>query len=208
MAAFPTRAPECSTTHWATIRPTRRTSPGRSSPTTRSSATSSAGWTHGGREVGYWIGREYWGRGYATRGAPAPARGDRRSADHGAHRRPTTSGRSGSSSTAASSVSARSRRGRRPRGDLPARLEPGALAAPERASPPVSLRLVTDQPDPTSPPTADRPATADPNADPTPPRRPTDRPGPVQGRRPRRRSAARVSAASGSRSSSWSSSSS
>ena len=79
MAAFPTRAPDVFYAHWATI---------RADPTniTRTivaddgswSATSSAGSTAVDREVGYWIGREHWGRGYRDGGAPAPARRGRR----------------------------------------------------------------------------------------------------------------------------------
>ncbi len=66
MAAFPTRAPDVFYAHWATI---------RSDPTNYTRAIVAddevvgdiVSWLdHGRRQVGYWIGREHWGKGFAT----------------------------------------------------------------------------------------------------------------------------------------------
>jgi RimJ/RimL family protein N-acetyltransferase len=66
MAAFPTRDPVAFFAHWAEI---------RSDPTVIARAIVVDGavvgdivsWIEDGRrELGYWIGQEYWGRGYAT----------------------------------------------------------------------------------------------------------------------------------------------
>lgn len=66
MAAFPTRAPDAFYQHWAEI---------RADPTVVARTITVDGavigdivsWVEdGGREVGYWIAREQWGRGYAT----------------------------------------------------------------------------------------------------------------------------------------------
>jgi RimJ/RimL family protein N-acetyltransferase len=66
MAAFDTRPPDAFYGHWAEI---------RADPTVVARAITADGvvvgdivtWLEGGRrEVGYWIGREHWGRGYAT----------------------------------------------------------------------------------------------------------------------------------------------
>ncbi len=66
MASFPTRPPDAFYAHWATI---------RADPTnvTRTIVAEGAvvgdimSWiSNEHREVGYWIGRESWGRGYAT----------------------------------------------------------------------------------------------------------------------------------------------
>jgi RimJ/RimL family protein N-acetyltransferase len=66
MAAFPTRDPTSFFAHWALI---------RADPTVVARAIVVRGevvgdilsWLNEGhREVGYWIGRAYWGRGYAT----------------------------------------------------------------------------------------------------------------------------------------------
>ena len=66
MASFPTREPDAFYAHWATI---------RADPTTITRTILAEGgvvgdivsWIWDGhREVGYWIGRESWGRGYAT----------------------------------------------------------------------------------------------------------------------------------------------
>jgi len=66
MASFPTRAPDAFYDHWAII---------RANPTVIARTVLAGGvvvgdivsWFHEGqREVGYWIGRDHWGRGYAT----------------------------------------------------------------------------------------------------------------------------------------------
>jgi RimJ/RimL family protein N-acetyltransferase len=66
MAAFPTRAPEAFYEHWAEI---------RADPIVVARTITVDGvvvgdivcWVEDGRrEVGYWIGQEHWGRGYAT----------------------------------------------------------------------------------------------------------------------------------------------
>jgi RimJ/RimL family protein N-acetyltransferase len=66
MAAFPTRDPDAFYEHWARI---------RADPTVVACAIvvdvtvvgDIVSWVEEERrEVGYWIGREYWGRGYAT----------------------------------------------------------------------------------------------------------------------------------------------
>ena len=66
MAAFPTRTPQAFYEHWAIIR-------SNPSLTTRTILADDVvvgdilSWVDAGqREVGYWIGREHWGRGYAT----------------------------------------------------------------------------------------------------------------------------------------------
>ncbi len=66
MAAFPTRAPEAFYEHWAIIR-------ANPTLTTRTILADDVvvgdigSWVDAGqREVGYWIGREHWGLGYAT----------------------------------------------------------------------------------------------------------------------------------------------
>ena len=74
MAAFPTRAPEAFYEHWATIRadPSDIT---RTIVADGVVAGDIVSWIAGDhREVGYWIGREYWGRGYRDGRAAAPAR--------------------------------------------------------------------------------------------------------------------------------------
>jgi RimJ/RimL family protein N-acetyltransferase len=67
MAAFPSRGRDAFMAHWARIRP---------DPTTITRTVLVGGrvagnvvcWEHpGGREIGYWIGREHWGCGVATR---------------------------------------------------------------------------------------------------------------------------------------------
>jgi RimJ/RimL family protein N-acetyltransferase len=66
MAAFPTRAPDAFYDHWATIRadPTNIT---RTIEADGSVAGDIVSWiADGHREVGYWVGREWWGRGIAT----------------------------------------------------------------------------------------------------------------------------------------------
>ena len=66
MAAFPTRAPDAFYEHWATIRadPTNIT---RTILADDEVVGDIVSWLDaGGREVGYWIGREHWGKGYAT----------------------------------------------------------------------------------------------------------------------------------------------
>ena len=66
MAAFPTRGPAEFYAHWATIRadPTNVT---RTIVADGEVAGDIVCWLEKGqREVGYWIGREYWGRGVAT----------------------------------------------------------------------------------------------------------------------------------------------
>ncbi len=66
MASFPTRTPEAFYEHWAIIR-------ANPSLTTRTILADDVvvgdmlSWVDAGeREVGYWIGRDHWGRGYAT----------------------------------------------------------------------------------------------------------------------------------------------
>ena len=66
MAAFPTRAPDVFYEHWAKIR-------AEPANTTRTIVVDGevvgdiVSWRgENGREVGYWIGRSHWGKGYAT----------------------------------------------------------------------------------------------------------------------------------------------
>ncbi len=66
MAAFPTRAPDVFYEHWATIRadPTNYT---RSIVADDEVVGDIVSWLdHGSRQVGYWVGRDHWGKGYAT----------------------------------------------------------------------------------------------------------------------------------------------
>ena len=66
MAAFPTRAPEVFFAHWAKIRadPINYT---RTIVADDEVVGDIMSWlAAGGREVGYWIGREHWGKGFAT----------------------------------------------------------------------------------------------------------------------------------------------
>ena len=66
MASFPTRAPDVFFAHWATIRadPTNVT---RTIVAGDEVVGDIVSWMHDGkRQVGYWIGREHWGKGYAT----------------------------------------------------------------------------------------------------------------------------------------------
>ena len=66
MAAFPTRAPDVFYEHWATIRadPTNVT---RTIVADDEVVGDIVSWLdHGSRQVGYWIGREHWGKGFAT----------------------------------------------------------------------------------------------------------------------------------------------
>jgi RimJ/RimL family protein N-acetyltransferase len=66
MAAFPTRAPDAFFEHWAKIRadPTCIT---RTIVVGDTVVGDIGSWLDGDqRLVGYWIGREHWGRGYAT----------------------------------------------------------------------------------------------------------------------------------------------
>ena len=66
MAAFPTRAPDVFYEHWATIRsdPTNYT---RTIVADDEVVGDIVSWLDaGGREVGYWIGREHWGKGFAA----------------------------------------------------------------------------------------------------------------------------------------------
>lgn len=66
MAAFPTRAPEAFFEHWVKIRadPTNVT---RTIVVGETVVGDIGSWLdEGRRQVGYWIGREHWGRGYAT----------------------------------------------------------------------------------------------------------------------------------------------
>ena len=66
MAAFPTRAPDVFFEHWAKIRadPTNYT---RTIVADDEVVGDIVSWLDdGGREVGYWIGREHWGKGFAT----------------------------------------------------------------------------------------------------------------------------------------------
>jgi RimJ/RimL family protein N-acetyltransferase len=66
MASFPTRAPEVFYEHWTKIRadPTNLT---RTIVVDGEVVGDILSWLHDGRrEVGYWIGREHWGKGFAT----------------------------------------------------------------------------------------------------------------------------------------------
>jgi RimJ/RimL family protein N-acetyltransferase len=66
MAAFPTRPPDAFFKHWADIRadPTNET---RTIVVGDTVVGDIGSWLDDGRrQVGYWIGREHWGRGYAT----------------------------------------------------------------------------------------------------------------------------------------------
>jgi RimJ/RimL family protein N-acetyltransferase len=66
MAAFPTRAPDVFYEHWATIRadPTNYT---RTIVVDDEVVGDIVSWLdHGSRQVGYWIGRDHWGKGFAT----------------------------------------------------------------------------------------------------------------------------------------------
>ena len=66
MAAFPTRAPDVFYEHWATIRsdPTNYT---RTIVADDKVVGDIVSWLdHGSRQVGYWVGRDHWGKGYAT----------------------------------------------------------------------------------------------------------------------------------------------
>jgi RimJ/RimL family protein N-acetyltransferase len=66
MAAFPTRAPDVFYEHWAKIRadPLNYT---RTIVADDEVVGDIVSWLDaGGRQVGYWIGREQWGKGYAT----------------------------------------------------------------------------------------------------------------------------------------------
>ena len=66
MAAFPTRAPDVFFEHWAKIRadPINYT---RTIVADDEVVGDIVSWLDaGGRQVGYWIGREHWGKGYAT----------------------------------------------------------------------------------------------------------------------------------------------
>jgi RimJ/RimL family protein N-acetyltransferase len=66
MASFPTRAPAAFYDHWAIIRanPTLTTRTILADDVVVGDIVS---WVDAGqREVGYWIGRDHWGRGYAT----------------------------------------------------------------------------------------------------------------------------------------------
>ena len=66
MAAFPTRAPDVFYAHWATIRadPTNYT---RTIVADDEVVGDIVSWLdHGSRQVGYWIGRDHWGKGFAT----------------------------------------------------------------------------------------------------------------------------------------------
>jgi RimJ/RimL family protein N-acetyltransferase len=66
MAAFPTRAPDALYDHWATIRADRGCIT-RTIVADGVVAGDIVSWMAGDqREVGYWIGREWWGRGVAT----------------------------------------------------------------------------------------------------------------------------------------------
>ena len=107
MAAFPTRAPDVFFAHWAKIRadPTNYT---RTIVADDEVVGDIVSWLDaGGREVGYWIGREHWGKGFATAALRLMLEEIDGPADHGPHRRPTTSVRSASSRSAGSSGSAR-----------------------------------------------------------------------------------------------------
>jgi RimJ/RimL family protein N-acetyltransferase len=66
MAAFPTRAPDAFYEHWAKIRadPTNVT---RAIVANDEVVGDIVSWLDDGRrEVGYWIGRDHWGKGFAT----------------------------------------------------------------------------------------------------------------------------------------------
>jgi len=66
MAAFPTRAPDAFYEHWATIRadPTNFT---RTIVADDEVVGDIVSWLDDGRrQVGYWIGRDHWGKGFAT----------------------------------------------------------------------------------------------------------------------------------------------
>ena len=66
MAAFPTRPPDAFYEHWATIRadPTNIT---RTIVAGDEVVGDIVSWLdHGNRQVGYWIGRGHWGKGFAT----------------------------------------------------------------------------------------------------------------------------------------------
>ena len=66
MAAFPTRAPDVFYAHWATIRadPMNYT---RTIVADDEVVGDIVSWLdHGSRQVGYWIGRDHWGKGFAT----------------------------------------------------------------------------------------------------------------------------------------------
>ena len=66
MAVFPTRAPDVFYAHWAKIRavPENVT---RTIVVDGEVVGDIVSWPgEGGREVGYWIGRSHWGKGYAT----------------------------------------------------------------------------------------------------------------------------------------------
>ena len=66
MAAFPTRDRDAFLAQWATIRVDRSTVL-RTIVVGEVVVGHIVSWLEAGtREVGYWIGREYWGRGYAT----------------------------------------------------------------------------------------------------------------------------------------------
>ena len=181
MAAFPTRAPDAFYEHWAEI---------RADPTGLARTITVDGvvvgdilsWVEDGRrEVGYWIGQEHWGRGYATAALRLLLGGGARSGRSSPAPPTTTPARRGSSSTAASSGSARPTPTASARGSI-GWTEPGRKRA--RAPPPVSFRLVTDQTPDTDPapiaraaPTRRRRSTPAP----TRPRRARRaRPGPVQ----------------------------
>jgi RimJ/RimL family protein N-acetyltransferase len=66
MAAFPTRAPDAFYAHWAEIL-ADPTNVALTITADRAVVGDIVSWVEDGRrEVGYWIGREAWGRGYAT----------------------------------------------------------------------------------------------------------------------------------------------
>jgi RimJ/RimL family protein N-acetyltransferase len=66
MAAFPTRAPDAFYAHWAEIL-ADPTGVARTITADGAVVGDIVSWVADGRhEVGYWIGREAWGRGYAT----------------------------------------------------------------------------------------------------------------------------------------------
>jgi RimJ/RimL family protein N-acetyltransferase len=66
MAAFPTRAPDAFYAHWAEIL-ADPTGVARTITADDAVVGDIVSWVEDGRhEVGYWIGREAWGRGYAT----------------------------------------------------------------------------------------------------------------------------------------------
>ena len=66
MAVFPIRTLDAFLEHWATIRASA-TGTVRTVLADDVVVGNIMTWTHDGeREVGYWIGREHWGRGYAT----------------------------------------------------------------------------------------------------------------------------------------------